>query len=93
MPWQARAISRTDSSAARDERRPQQEILRRIAGDRELGQEDDVRLLRARIGESSENALAVALQVTDDRVDLGESKPHRDNSTGLRLSGENTEFD
>src|SRR4029453_18661736 len=44
-------------------------------------------------GESGENALAVALQVADDRVDLGKSKPHRANSTGLRLSGENITID
>ena len=73
-----------------DERRSQEQVLGRVAGDGELGQEHDVGALVARLGKSGENALAVAVQVADDRVDLGEGKPHRDDSTGLRLSGENT---
>ena len=84
------AISRSDSSAARTKRRPEQQVLGRVAGDGELGEEDELRTFRARVGQTGENALAVAVQVADDSVDLGESKPHQEDSSGLRLSGENT---
>ena len=60
-----------------DERRAQQQVLGRVAGDRELGEEDELRACRARVRQTGENALAVAVQVADDSVDLGESKPHR----------------
>ena len=59
------------------ERRPQQQILGRIARDGELGEENELGAVRARLVESSENAPAVSLQLADDRVDLGQSEPHR----------------
>jgi hypothetical protein len=54
-----------------DEARAQKEILRRVAGDRELGEEDDVRRRLLRLLQPGENPLAVSLEVADDRVDLG----------------------
>ena len=89
-PFVSAAIARTRVLRGADEGRSQEQVLGRIAGDRELGEEHELGALCARVGESGENALAVAVQVADDRVDLGESEPHRDDSTGLRLSGENT---
>ena len=77
MSVQAAAISRSDASAARTNAGPQEEVLGRIARDRELRQERrGRRLRRARVVESSENAPAVSLQIADDGVDLGQSEPH-----------------
>ena len=76
-----------------DEGRTEQQVLGRVPGDRELGEEDELRTFRARVGQTGENALAVAVQVADDSVDLGESKPHQEDSSGLRLSGENITID
>ena len=59
-----------------DESRPQEEVLRRIAGDRELGKEDEVGLRVARLREPREDPVAVALEVADDRVDLSQGEPH-----------------
>jgi hypothetical protein len=59
------------------ERGPQQQVLGRVAGHRQLGEEDEVGACRARVGQTGENALSVAVQVADDRVDLGEREPHR----------------
>ena len=59
---------------------PEQQVLGRVAGDGELGEEDEVRLARARLVDGGENALAVAVQVADDGVDLGEREPHLDRS-------------
>ena len=76
-----------------DEARAEQQVLGRVPGDGELGEEDELRACRARVGQTGENALAVAVQVADDSVDLGESKPHQEDSSGLRLSGENITID
>ena len=74
---QAAAISCERGLGGAHERRSQQQILGRIARDRELGEEDELGACRARVCESGENTLAVAVQVADDGVDLGEREPHR----------------
>jgi hypothetical protein len=71
-----------------DEAWPEQQVLGRVAGDRQLGEEDDVRVGLLRLGEPVEDALAVAVEVADDGVDLGERESHRC-SLGFRLSVEN----
>ena len=72
------------------EGRAQEQILGRIPRDGELGKEHEVGARRARVRDTGENAFAVAVQVAHDDVDLGESKPHQEDSSGLRLTGENT---
>ncbi len=59
-----------------DEARPQEEVLGRIAGDRELGEEDDVGAQPARLLEARDDLVPVSRQVADDRVDLRERQPH-----------------
>ena len=59
-----------------DEARPEEEILGRIAGDRELGEEDDVGAEPARLLEVRHDLVPVSRQVADDRVDLRERQPH-----------------
>ena len=54
----------------------QEQVLRRVPGDRELGEEDEVGVRVARLGEPAQDAVAVPLQVADDDVDLGECEPH-----------------
>jgi hypothetical protein len=54
----------------------QQQVLRRIAGDRKLREEDEIGSVRFRVGEVAENHVAVALEVSDDRVDLGKGEAH-----------------
>ena len=58
------------------EARAQEEVLRRIAGDGELREEDEVGAARPGLLEPGEDAVAVAVEVADDRVDLGESETH-----------------
>ncbi len=60
-----------------DEPGPQEQILRRIARDRELGEEDQVGALVAGLGEAREDQVAVAVEVADDGVDLRERQSHR----------------
>ena len=64
-----------------DERGAEQEILRRIAGDRELGEDDELGAGVACLGDPRDDAAAVAVEVTDSRVDLSQSDLH-----GLRLT-------
>ena len=54
-----------------DEARAQEKVLGRVAGDRELGEEDDVGRRLFRLLQPGENPLAVSLEVADSRVDLG----------------------
>ena len=58
------------------EARPQEQVLGRIAGDGQLGEEREVGTLVARSANAGENALAVAVDVADDGVDLRESETH-----------------
>src|SRR5204863_9909352 len=60
--------------AAEARSRPQ--VLRRIAGDGELGEEDEIGALWLRGFEPFENQLPVAVQIADDGVDLHEGEPH-----------------
>ena len=55
-----------------DERPPQEEVLGRVAAQRQLGRHEQInpsRMRRARLGN---DAVCVARQVTDDDVDLGQ---------------------
>ena len=65
------AIFASVSAASADERRAQQEVLGRVAGDRELGERDEVDVggLGRRVG--VEDARRVALEVADDEIELG----------------------
>jgi hypothetical protein len=59
-----------------EEARPQEKVLRRVAGHRELREEHEVGFAGTGLLESREDAVAVAVEVADDRVDLGEGKAH-----------------
>ena len=59
-----------------DEPGAEQEVLRRVAGHRELGKDDEVGGVALRLGEALEDQLAVPLEIADDRVDLGQCEPH-----------------
>jgi hypothetical protein len=63
------------------ESRPQEQVLGRVAGHRELREDGEVGLGGARFGEEGEDLLAVAVEVSDDRVQLGEREPQ-----GFRLT-------
>src|SRR5918996_2619259 len=60
-----------------DEARPQQQVLRGVAGDGELGEEDEVCAAAARLAEPLEDPGAVALEIADDRVELRERESHQ----------------
>jgi uncharacterized membrane protein len=65
-----------DGSAARlDERRPEQQVLRRIARNRELREceEIDATLLRAR--HHAQHRIGIAFDIADDGVDLRQPEP------------------
>ena len=64
-----------------DERRPQEQVLGRVAGRGKLGDDDEIRLGGLRLGDGSEDRLPVAVEVSDDRIQLCE----RD-SQGFRLT-------
>jgi hypothetical protein len=53
----------------------EQQVLGRIAGDGEFREEDEVAALRARVLETADDQVAVAVQVADDGVDLCECEP------------------
>ncbi len=59
------------------EARPQQEILRRIAGHGELREERDVGAGRLRLAEPLEDERAIAVEIADDGVDLRKCDAHR----------------
>ena len=54
----------------------EQQVLGRVAGDRQLGEEHELRAGVARLGDAGEDARLVAGDVADDRVELGEGDPH-----------------
>ena len=60
-----------------DEARAQEQVLRRVAGHRELREEREVGALVARLAEAGEDQVAIPLEVADDGVDLREREPHR----------------
>ncbi len=59
-----------------DERGAEQEVLGRIAGDRELREDDEVGARGARLGDPRDDAVTVAVEVADGRVDLGQRDLH-----------------
>jgi hypothetical protein len=63
------------------EARPQKQVLGRVAGHRELREDDEVGLGGTRLGEEGEDLVAVSLEVPDDGVQLGEREPQ-----GFRLT-------
>ena len=74
-----------------DEPRPQEQVLGRVAGDGELGEEDEVGARLTRLGEPGQDPATVAVEVADDGVDLRECESHPggfllsiENSTGWR---------
>ena len=60
-----------------DEARPQEQVFRRVARDRKLGEEDDVGAGVTRLGHTRQDQLAVSVEIADGRVDLGQREPHR----------------
>ena len=58
----------------------EQEVLRRVAGDRELGEEDDLGTRLPRLAQAREDLLGVAGDVADGGVELGQSDPHQQSS-------------
>ena len=64
-----------------DESGPQEQILRRVAGHGQLGEEDEIRVSSASLVEAGEDQLAVPVEIADDGVDLCKREPH-----GFRLS-------
>ena len=83
----ARARDLVDGRAGRtDESGPKQEILGRIAGDRELGEHDEIGRRPSRLGDRARDPLDVAVEVADDDVQLGEGEPHRDTSFRLMIT-------
>ena len=80
----ARARDLVDGGASRaHEAGPEQEILGRVAGDRELGEHDEIGRRASRLGDRARDPLDVAVEVADDDVQLGEGEPHR--YAGFRL--------
>ena len=56
---------------------PEQQILGRIAGHRELGEDDEVGVRPLRLLDALDDQRAVPVEVADDRVDLGQRETHR----------------
>ncbi len=54
-----------------------QQVLRRVAGDYELGKEDEVGVRVAGLGQPVDDAGRVGVDVADDAIDLGECESHR----------------
>jgi hypothetical protein len=58
-----------------DEPRPQQQVLGRVPGDGELGEEEQIDAKALRLLDPRDDPLAVPREVADDRVDLREAEP------------------
>ena len=67
------------------EPRAQEEVLGRVAGDRELREESQVGPGLFQLLEPAEDQVAVPLQVADHRIDLCEPDPHKVKASSLRL--------
>ena len=59
-----------------DEARPKQEILGRIARHGELREDGEIGVVALCLLEAVEDQCAVAVEVADDRIDLGERESH-----------------
>ena len=77
MPRAACAICSSERSRRAHEAGPQEEVLGRVAGDGELGEEREVGAGLPRLLEPVEDEGAVAVEVADGRVDLRECEAHR----------------
>ncbi len=64
---------------------PQEEILGRVAGSRQLREEGKVRAGLLHLLEPLEYECPVSVQVADHGVDLRQREPHQDKATSLRL--------
>ena len=71
-----------------NEARPEQEVLRRIARHRELREDHQVGARALRLLEPVEDQRAVAVEVADDRIDLGEREPHTPKGTRFGYTSE-----
>src|SRR5436190_7975577 len=67
-----------------DEPGPEQQVLRGIAGHRQLGKEDELRARLPRVLEPCQDPVAVPVEVSDDGIDLCQRQSH-----GVSLSGKN----
>ena len=76
MPVAACATSGSGVGCRADERGAEQEVLGRIARDRELGEDDELGAGGTRLGDPADDAVAVAVEVADGRVDLGQGDLH-----------------
>ena len=63
----------------------EQQVLGRVAGDDELGEEDEVGVRVARPLEPLDDPGGVAVEVADDAIDLGECESHRFSPLGRKL--------
>ncbi len=69
---------------------PEEQVLGRVPGDRELGEEDEVGAGPPRVAERVHDLVPVAVEVADDDVQLRERQPHvAPGPHGFRLIGEN----
>ena len=82
----ARATSSSGLSRRAHEAGPEQQVLRRVARDGELGQDDEVRRRALRLRHRGRDPLDVPIQVADDDVELRERDPH----AGILHTGEVT---
>ena len=83
MPVAACATWRGSLRRRADERGAEQQVLRRIARDRELREDDELGARGARLGDPRDDAVAVAVEVADGRVDLGQRDLHRFSTISL----------
>ena len=67
----------------------EQQVLRGVSGDGQLGEEHEVGAALACLLEACEDALPVSVEVADDGVDLGQRQAHGMDSSGFRLEDEN----
>ena len=89
IPFVSAAIAVERLGRRAQEARPQKQVLGRIAGHGQLGEEDELGAGVSGFAEPLDDARAVAVEVADDRVHLRERKSHASDSTGLRLRDEN----
>ena len=68
-----------------DEPGAEQQVFRRVAGDRELGEEHDVGVLVAGALQPVDDPGGVAVDVADDAIDLSECQSHRFSPLGRKL--------
>ena len=69
-----------------EERRLEEEVLRRVAGEEELGEGHEIRVLLAGSVDALENLADVALEVTDGRVGLCQRQAQRPHATIVRCA-------